>query len=598
MKKFFLILLFVLFFSSCGISDEIPEEPAPGISASEPENEKEPVPLGGKTEKSDNELINEVYAAAEEKLITYAENAYWIGETGVSPSASNVIVNENGSLTFDLTLRKDGREITRNMRGFWLYKEDYEPNLNWGGYCTTANGHFVVCGIDEAFIINPYDFSVLDIDFDLESLTEPENDLWVNGVIYDENEDAWIISAGEHSPDFSYGDKMNLRIFVFDGEGNYITEYDTGISAIYGGWAGFATPSVAWKCTVLRKNGETLYSFGNSCFFPESGKSYYGSSVSEPYDAYDGNYSVNFYHCYSVNENSIPNYHTDDIDLGYYAVLKYNENIIDFFPTGEEYIEVSWDDETGEQTLELAKHEGRRFTLENPYFAKTMELDFEKGEYSVSYDYTEENLMELIADSADKTYSLWQAGIRGGGEAYFYEVALKNNKTGEIHRIAPNGTHTGRFFYEGFLKNGDFYVFCSNGLKIYDPKTVETVFDIEENFSLENRMLYTFRRNPDDFSYIIVYSDFVNGGEYDEESWPYLAPYTIKIGYLDKEGNLLESFDSGIRARYGDFGLESIEMRYSENELLFATSGGKGFNGIEFRFDRINKTFSEPVESE
>ena len=55
-------------------------------------------------------------------------------------------------------------------------------------------------------------------------------------------------------------------------------------------------------------------------------------------------------------------------------------------------------------------------------------------------------------------------------------------------------------------------------------------------------------------------------------------------------------FDSGIKARYGHFGFEAIEMRYSEDKLVFVTSGGKGFNGIEFTFDRKTETFYEPTE--
>lgn len=606
MKKLVFALMFMLLLCSCGVSEPVIDEPAPEseISASEDENEKELIPVGGESAKSENYIINEIYSVAENDLTKYASGAFRIEEMGISHKASNVIVNDNGTLTFDLTLKKGDKVITENMQGYWLSDiPNYDPttvrtSVEWGGYSFTANGHLVICGINDVVIINPVDFSVIDIEFDFDGLTDDYIDLWISGVIYDENNENWIISAGEAYPRFSYGEKMPWNIFVFDSEGKFVEKYESGVSAIYGGWLDFATTYVAGSCTVLRKGGKTYYSFGARCYCPETGKTFQGSSYSEPYNAESGSYSVYFYDCYLMDENSDGNYSSTGKPLGFYAVLKQHGNIIDFFSTNDEYIAASDGWGEVENVLKLTHEGGRSFTVENSYLAKSMKLDFEKEKYSVSYNYTDEHLIEHIADSADGNYSLWQAGTDGGGEAYFYDVALKNNKTGKIFHLKPNGTNVGRFSYEGFLKNGDVYVFSSSGLRIYNPETAEMIFDIDKNFPMENRILYTFRRDPKDFSYIIVYSDYTENGKYDEESWPHLAPYTIKIGCLDKNGKLLESFDSGITARYGYFGLEAIEMRYSEEELLLVTSGGKGFNGIQFTFDRKTETFSEPVPVE
>ncbi len=582
MKKLILAILLVLLFCSCGASEPVIEEPAPEkeISVSEAETPSE-------AEPENNGIASD--------LVKYAGGAHQLESLGISHCASNVVFGEGGCFTFDLTIKKGDKEITENLSGYVLLSDNYGSHYEWGGYSLTSNGHLVICGINKIILVNPVEFSIIGVEFELEGLAADNRDLWIGGVIFDENSENWVVSAAEGTPNLEYPEYMPWRIFVFDKNGKLLSEYNPKASAIYGGWADFATPSVASKCAVLNKNGKTYYSFGANCYCVDDGKSYHGYKTAEPYDAKTDQYSVYFYHCYDTDYEG--NSEGPGKDLGFYAVLFEDENIHSFFSTDDNYMDVSWDDETGEQTLKLT-HNGRLdFTLENSYLAKTIELDFEKETYSISYNYTDKNLAKLIDNSADGNYSLWQAGIQAGGEAYFYDVALKNNKTGEITRIEPSGTNVGLFSSEGFLRNGDFYVYSSNGLKIYDPETAEMIFDLNKNFPMENRILYTFRRNPNDFSYIVVYSDYVDG-EFDEESWPCITPYTIKIGYLDKEGNLLKSFDSGIYERYDFFGFEYIEMRYSEDELLIVTSGGKGFNGQQFTFDRKTETFSEVSEAE
>lgn len=592
MKKFIIALLFALLLCSCGVAEPVPDEPAPENEVSVPEEEKEPVPAVDENENSGDS------SAFGSRLITSASNGYRLEELGISQKAENVVINKNGTLTFDLTLKKGGREITRNIRGYLLSDGHYGTVFEWGGYSFTANGHLAICGTEQLIIINPYDFFVVDIEFDFDGLAADDRNLWINGVIYDENSGNWIVSAAEAELNHHYENPVPWRIFVFDENGKFLSECPTEVGALHGGWADFATPSVAGKCTILSNEGKTYYSFGSRCYCVEDGKAYQGSSYSEPYNASDGSYSIYFYDCYYMDENSDGNYSSTGKPLGFYAVLREHDTVVDFLHTGDEYIASSDGWGEIEDPIKVTHNGGRSFTMENIYLAKSMELDFDKETYSVSYNYTDEHLAEHIATSADGNYSLWQAGVDGGGEAYFYDVALKNNKTGKIFHLEPNGTNVGRFSYEGFLKNGDVYVFSSSGLRIYNPETVELIFDIDENFPMENRILYTFRRDPGDFSYIVVYSDYIENGKYDEESWPYLAPYTIKIGYLDKDGNLIKSFDSGVYERYDHFGLEAIEMRYSADELLLVTSGGKGFNGIQFTFDRKTETFSEPVPAE
>ena len=590
MKKLLFFVVFAFLFCSCGVPEPATEEGFPEeILLPKEESSSEPAP-----ENSENQ------SEAGYRLTTYAGGTQRLESLGISHSASNVVSEEDGRITFDLTLKKGEKEITENFGGYVLSSETCGLHYEWGGYSLTSNGHLALCGINKIIIINPVDFSVIDIKFELEGLTAENRDLWISGVIFDENNENWVVSAAEGAPSLEYPEYMSWRIFVFDKDGKLLSEYNPKASALYGGWRDFATPYTASKCTVLNKGGKTYYSFGAQCYCIDDGKSYRGSSVAEPYEAKTGRYSLYFYHCYNTDyegEGNGEGYNPGK-DLGFYAVLFENENIHSFFSTGDNYMSVSWDRETGKQTLELT-HNGRLgFTLENSYLAKTMELDFEKETYSISYNYTDENLAELIDTSADGNYSLWQAAVDAGGESYFYEVALKNNQTGEIKRVAPNGTNIGSHSSEGFLKNGDFYVFSTSGFKIYSPENCEVVFDISENFMSEEnggkKIIHTFRRDPDDFSFIVVYSD-ASGYSNEDIQKAYdtgTMPYTIKLAFLDKDGNLIEDFDSGVFVNASYFGIQTAEMRYSEDQImLFSDINGKGYSPFRIVFDLATKTF-------
>ena len=73
-------------------------------------------------------------------------------------------------------------------------------------------------------------------------------------------------------------------------------------------------------------------------------------------------------------------------------------------------------------------------------------------------------------------------------------------------------------------------------------------------------------------------------------------PFCFKIAYLDKDGNLIKSFESEVPVMADFFGIEGLDMRYSEDTLTFVTHGGKGLSQREFTFDRKAETFSEAKE--
>ena len=252
--------------------------------------------------------------------------------------------------------------------------------------------------------------------------------------------------------------------------------------------------------------------------------------------------------------------------------------------------------EEAKPRLEISKN-GRIATYICDYFALSVDFDFEKGTSNLEIRPTDKTITDesYIIDSADGKYSICSFGGHGGGDVYYELLSIRNNKTGEYKYIGKTGGMYGGGSDFGFLKNNDVYIFGTNGLCIFNPETGKVKFDIEQNFPLgsdsktdSGRGIITFRRNPEDFSFIVLYFEYENGFEWDEND---NANCNYKIGFLDPEGNLIESYDTGCAMRGSPFGICPIDMRYSEKELKFFGTGGKGGTNLEAVFDMETKEF-------
>ena len=168
--------------------------------------------------------------------------------------------------------------------------------------------------------------------------------------------------------------------------------------------------------------------------------------------------------------------------------------------------------------------------------------------------------------------------------------------------VSNGGGMYGGGFEAGFFRNDDIYCTSLGELKIYNPETKQLKLDVGKKFPLGffeeeqmHRELLTFRRDPNDFSFIVVYFEVENGYETKEVTDSLGTreelPATYKIGYLDKDGNLLESYDTGVGVWLGRYNMvREVSMRYSA-DILTLTVGDDtvGFVGT---FDRTTHEFS------
>ena len=210
-------------------------------------------------------------------------------------------------------------------------------------------------------------------------------------------------------------------------------------------------------------------------------------------------------------------------------------------------------------------------------------VNFEKQTAEAWFSDIKEEYLEFTEKvSSNGKYSLYEGAFHGGGDIAFSSVFLKDNSTNEFRYFRERGGMYGGYSFIGLLKNSDIYFMTSQSLKIYNPDTLEVTFDLTENFwlgideSIDScRLLYTFRRDPVNMDFIVIYSESV----YDTMDWGYSdreANFTYRVGILDKDGTLLESYDTGKPVRSTVFGIDGVDLSLKGNILHMYFRGGKG----------------------
>ena len=246
---------------------------------------------------------------------------------------------------------------------------------------------------------------------------------------------------------------------------------------------------------------------------------------------------------------------------------------------------------------------GNIATITADYCGMKMTVDFDKNTFDLAYNISSSDIERELDISSTGRYTLYDAGFTGAGDAGYSKVVLYDNSDKSYTYICEGGGMYGGGFEAGFLRNEDFYTTSFGELRIYNPKTKELVLDVGGNLKLGynedekfSRYLLTFRRDPNNFSFIVVYFDLPEGyrevevndilGHRTEYSTNY------KIGYLDKNGNLIESYDTGMGVWVGRYWTPlEVSMRYSEKELTLIASDGNGY-GFTGTFDRTTHKFS------
>ncbi len=453
----------------------------------------------------------------------------------VYPYPTNMNITSRSTYTCDIMFFSGGTKFSFPVEGSFEsngYYTELSPQLPFG----TAQ-----VGEDSVFLAGGngvYEFNISD--FTSEDFSEKVAAATGEGCKY-----------AYFAPDYGNG----YYLLCEKGGENFIFHLDENFDKISSVKCNACPIWSVWKYFAIEFDGREYACINDDYYDAITGEHYYLSRIACSDYSDDAEISAEIIKVYVKSGGSDR----------YIAAIRKNGKITDWFEFDGENMRTDFD--FYEETNTKFDEETRILTATSstyPGYSLTADFNAKTASYGFA-GISDDDLRELVQTSADGRYSLYKGEIYGGGDAGYWALFLKNNQTGEIRYFRETGGMYGGFNFYGFLKNGDLYYMSSDSLKIYNPDTLEKTFDIGKNFDLEYRegepwrLLFTFRRDPVNMDFIIVYSD-ISEDSLDWENSP-SKKFTYRVGFLDKDGNLLESYDTGEFIRYGKFHVADVSLK-------------------------------------
>ena len=589
MKKFMIIMLltfsFLFSFPGCS-SQENPPLPESEIPA-----EEQPAASEEKAENSGREksIILDV-----ENEIEYTEWKKEFEKRNISVKIQNVsLIDENHwEGEFFLENSESGKSLSIPITG--TSAENAYFSTMFGGFSFINDHTAAYCGKEKAFFFNLWRME--EEDFKPKLLESGEYEIWVNGAGYDFLSEKYVIILTKlNCPSEEKGETL-ICYYGHDGELSSSAPLDIRGSIERN------SLSMPWffEDTQIFELGEETFLFADYGFTSlESGEKYNAEFCTFAENEWN---KVEIYNFYKPGEDEIK-------DKKYIAFLYGSGYLTDCFAFREDNLSAAYSSEIKEETSLFGDY--KNFVYYSDYFAMTLELDFENESHNLLYNPTDKHTGGgMGTKSSDGKYTICYFGETGGGDAFFSHCAIRHNDTGKYIYLNQRGGMWGGYGGTGFFKNNDVYVYSTGMMQVIDPETGKIKFDMSKNFPLgydeetnSERGLLAFRRDPNDFGYIVVYYEYENGYESEEAEnefggWHYEYDFNYKIGFLDSEGRLLESYDTGMPFFSNHFGINSVDMYYTPEAITLTVRGGKAESGFIGTFDMKTHEFSAvPLEN-
>ncbi len=573
MKKLLLIIISVLLLCSCDVWEE---------SVLQEENSFLPEISSENEEPEEKEELTRVQEVADKYIFEY-EFRYneWmdeLAERGISVSFENREFTGDKTWEADLVFKNSEKELRIPFSGIY----DYSGRICYGKVLFPDNKTAVFCGNRKAVF---FDTETLEQwDFEPEFPDFGKENIWVNGAGINEKTGEIVLFA---TPlDTFKTNEAETILIVY--KGNKFTEQDVTKLRGTAKDGNRYNPLFFKKADFFENKGKVFFNSGYEFLEIENGKVW--ELGSDQISSENGSYR---FEMVQLNEKGGEYLHRN-----YLALLYQNGKVIKSMIFSEpDFCDPNYAGTDDKPTLIV---KGDTVIYRFPYFAMTLTLDFKNDTHKLEYSPTEMNIedgSERIF-SPDKKYLIYTFGRNGAGDVSYSHVAIRNNETRKHTYFGEVGGMYGGYNGMGFLKNNDIYCYDLYNLEIFDPETLEIKFDINKNFPFgydeeteSGRGLLTFRRDPEDFSYIIVYYEHENRIKWSGEDIAENSSY--KIGFFDSEGNLLKSYDTGHGIIADAFGICDVEMRYSEEKITLIVIGEKGGIYFEGAFDLKTKEFKE-----
>ena len=572
MKKLFTLLLALLMLCSCGVEEEpVLEEPSDETVGADIIRPEEPEFSQG--DKIIQERVDKHIYEYEFRYNPWAEELY---ERGISVSIENREFTGKEEWEAQLLLKNSEKELSIPFSGIYAFN----GNIYYGTVLFPDEKTAVFCGNGKAVFFNTETLELWD--FVPEFPDYGKENIWVNGAGINEKNGEIVLFVTPMNP--FQTEEAVTSIIVFNEKG--ITE--SGFTVLRG-TADSGEKKIPFffrNSSYFEYNGEGFLRLGYENINLENGIVWTESG--DLVTAENGIYRLEI--AYTSPKQDI------DIPGGYLAVLYENGKAVNSMIFSEpDFCDPNYAATEAKPALIV---KGNTAIFRFSYFAMELTLDFENQTHKLEYKPSEVHMSEDTSPirSADGKYTIYSYGFNGAGDILSCHVAIRENETKKHSYLGEKGGMYGGYGGVGFLKNNDIYRYDMYNLEIIDPKTLEVKFDINKNFPLwydqetnGGRALLTFRRDPEDFSYIVVYYEHEGKIQWDGADVAQNSNY--KIGFLDSEGNLLESYDTGYGILADSFGICDVEMRYSEEELTLIAFGDRGGVCFEGTFNIETKEF-------
>ena len=505
-------------------------------------------------------------------------------EHGITVSAEE-IVPAGRTFSFTLVLsNRDGVERRYQMNGNCAYSSNFSRDdpwiigIDWGGISVISPSTLAVCSLTDVDLVNLANLSDFGLSLNINELSGGKP----VGVRYNQILGYVVLMNGESKDYFGFFDETGQLTRTADAPFPNNQNRSPLIDRISD-----SLPRISMFCenlTILETQPAIILTQGqrgeNVLYNTGTNES---MTVSSFMREYDGGHQISLYsNIHSsfrmiFGEKHLAVYQTPDNADRYFA---FDENI-NLLAWPDRYY---YDESLYPEILSWS-HDNAVIKIACKPNGSELTLDFNKKTAVSNYVITPEDLNdEILSSSPDGRYNLRTSHLIPGGDAGTVNYVLQDTKTNSLYFVETVvigfwAHHTN----SGFFNDNELYVQTPEGLQTFlitpDGPVPSRPFLLPlGEFKDENyrRHLFSVLRSPGSDAYIALYTEeplrSPFGDDFSRRS------YCYKIGFCDKDGNLLESFDTTTRVfscpeNYGL--LDNPQMSLSGDKLTLINESGK-----------------------